>query len=62
MLLSLEIGNTIRYVRKSIKIGEGTAFALKVSLRAESVLELLARAIYRSGTNVGDRLEIAPVR
>jgi hypothetical protein len=28
------------YVRKSIKIGEGTAFALKVPLRAENVLEL----------------------
>jgi uncharacterized protein len=34
----------------------------KVSLRAESVLELPAHAIYRSGTKVGDRLEIAPVR
>jgi uncharacterized membrane protein (UPF0127 family) len=34
----------------------------KVSLRAESVLELPAHAIYRSGTQVGDRLEIAPVR
>jgi uncharacterized protein len=34
----------------------------KVSLRAESVLELPTHAIYRSGTKVGDRLEIAPVR
>jgi uncharacterized protein len=34
----------------------------KVSLRAESVLELPAHAIFRSGTKVGDRLEIAPVR
>ena len=34
----------------------------KVSLRAESVLELPAHAIYRSGTKVGDQLEIAPVR
>jgi len=34
----------------------------KVSLKAESVLELPAHAIYRSGTKVGDRLEIAPVR
>jgi uncharacterized membrane protein (UPF0127 family) len=34
----------------------------KVSLKAESVLELPAHAIYRSGTQVGDQLEIAPVR
>ena len=34
----------------------------KVSLRAQSVLELPAHSIYRSGTKVGDRLEIAPVR
>src|SRR5450432_1961286 len=34
----------------------------KVSLRAESVLELPPHTIYRSGTQVGDRLEIAPVR
>src|ERR1700726_1359807 len=34
----------------------------KVSLKAQSVLELPAHSIYRSGTKVGDRLEIAPVR
>jgi uncharacterized membrane protein (UPF0127 family) len=34
----------------------------KVSLRAQSVLELPAHSIYRSGTKVGDQLEIAPVR
>jgi uncharacterized membrane protein (UPF0127 family) len=34
----------------------------KVSLRAESVLELPVHSIYRSKTQVGDRLEIAPVR
>ena len=34
----------------------------KVSLKAESVLELPPHTIYRSGTQIGDRLEIAPVR
>ncbi len=34
----------------------------KVSLKATSVLELPTHTIYRSGTRVGDRLEIAPVR
>jgi uncharacterized membrane protein (UPF0127 family) len=34
----------------------------KVSLKATSVLELPPHTIYRSGTRVGDRLEIAPVR
>jgi uncharacterized membrane protein (UPF0127 family) len=34
----------------------------KVSLKAQSVLELPAHTIYRSGTRVGDRLEIATVR
>jgi uncharacterized membrane protein (UPF0127 family) len=34
----------------------------KVSLKATSVLELPAHAIYRSGTKVGDRLEIASAR
>jgi uncharacterized protein len=33
-----------------------------VSLKASSVLELPPHTIYRSGTKVGDRLEIAPVR
>jgi uncharacterized protein len=33
-----------------------------VSLKATSVLELPPHTIYRSGTRVGDRLEIAPVR
>lgn len=34
----------------------------RVSLKASSVLELPPHTIYRSGTRVGDRLEIAPVR
>src|ERR1700736_956549 len=34
----------------------------KVSLKAASVLELPPHTIYRSGTKIGDRLEIAPVR
>ncbi|SRR5713226_669088 len=34
----------------------------KVSLKATSVLELPPHTIYRSGTQVGDKLEIAPVR
>ena len=34
----------------------------KVSLKAESVLELPAHTIYRSGTQIGDRFEIAPAR
>src|ERR1700681_2834359 len=34
----------------------------KVSLKAMSVLELPPHTIYRSGTQIGDRLEIAPVR
>ncbi len=34
----------------------------KVSLKATSVLELPPHTIYRSGTQVGDMLEIAPVR
>jgi uncharacterized membrane protein (UPF0127 family) len=34
----------------------------KVSLKAESVLELPPHTIYRSGTQIGDRFEIAPVR
>ena len=34
----------------------------KVSLKAQSVLELPAHTIYRSGTRVGDRFEIATVR
>lgn len=34
----------------------------KVSLKATSVLELPAHTIYRTGTQVGDRLEIAPLR
>jgi uncharacterized protein len=34
----------------------------KVSLKATSVVELPAHAIYRSGTKVGDRLEIASAR
>ncbi|HSY31881.1 MAG TPA: DUF192 domain-containing protein [Verrucomicrobiae bacterium] len=34
----------------------------KVSLKAQSVLELPPHTIYRSGTQVGDRLEIATVR
>jgi uncharacterized protein len=33
----------------------------KVSLKANSVLELPPHTIYRSGTQVGDRLEIAPL-
>lgn len=33
----------------------------KVSLKANSVLELPAYTIHRSGTQVGDALEIAPV-
>jgi hypothetical protein len=34
----------------------------KVSLKADSVLELPPHTIYRSGTQVGDRLEIASLR
>jgi len=34
----------------------------KISLKATSVLELPAHAIYRSGTKVGDSLEIASAR
>ena len=34
----------------------------KVSLKADSVLELPPHTIYRSGTKVGDLLEIAPLR
>src|ERR1700682_5394095 len=34
----------------------------KVSLKATSVLELPPHTIYRSGTQVGDSFEIAPVR
>lgn len=34
----------------------------KVSLKATSVLELPPHTIYRSGTKVGDKLEIAPAR
>jgi uncharacterized membrane protein (UPF0127 family) len=34
----------------------------RVSLKASSVLELPPHTIYRSGTRIGDRLEIAPVR
>jgi uncharacterized protein len=34
----------------------------KVSLRATSVLELPPHTIYRSGTKIGDQLEIAPTR
>ncbi len=34
----------------------------KVLLKATSVLELPPHTIYRSGTKIGDRLEIAPVR
>ena len=34
----------------------------KVSLKAEIVLELPPHTIYRSGTQIGDRFEIAPVR
>ena len=33
-----------------------------VSLKADSVLELPAHTIFRSGTQVGDRLEIASLR
>jgi len=33
----------------------------KVSLKANSVLELPPHTIYRSGTQVGDRLEISPL-
>jgi uncharacterized protein len=34
----------------------------RVFLKATSVLELPPHTIYRSGTQIGDRLEIAPVR
>jgi len=34
----------------------------KVSLKATSVLELPTHTIYRSGTKIGDQLEIAPTR
>lgn len=34
----------------------------KVSLKATSVLELPPHTIYRSGTKIGDKLEIAPTR
>ncbi len=34
----------------------------KVSLKATSVLELPAHTIYSTGTQVGDRFEIAPLR
>ena len=34
----------------------------KVSLKAMSVLELPPHTIYRSGTKIGDQLEIAPTR
>src|SRR6202020_3332227 len=34
----------------------------KVSLKASSVLELPPHTIYRSGTKVGDQIEIAPTR
>lgn len=34
----------------------------KLTLKATSVLELPPHTIYRSGTQVGDNLEIAPVR
>lgn len=33
----------------------------KLSLKADSVLELPPHTVYRSGTQVGDRLEIAPL-
>jgi uncharacterized protein len=33
----------------------------RVSLKAASVLELPAHTIYRTGTRVGDRLEISPL-
>lgn len=34
----------------------------KVCLKANSVLELPSHTIFRTGTRVGDRLEIAPLR
>ena len=34
----------------------------KVSLKSDSVLELPAHTVYRSGTQVGDQLEIAALR
>jgi uncharacterized protein len=34
----------------------------KVSLKASSVLELPPHTIFRSGTKIGDQLEIAPTR
>ncbi len=34
----------------------------KVSLKATSVLELPPHTIYRSGTQIGDRLEISPLK
>src|ERR1700721_4724105 len=34
----------------------------KVSLKASTVLELPPHTIYRSGTKIGDQLEIAPTR
>jgi hypothetical protein len=33
----------------------------QVSLKAASVLELPAHTIYRTGTSIGDRLEITPL-
>jgi uncharacterized membrane protein (UPF0127 family) len=34
----------------------------RVSLKASSVLELPPHTIYRTGTKVGDRFEISPLR
>ncbi len=34
----------------------------KISMKASSVLELPAHTVFRTGTRIGDRLEIAPVR
>jgi uncharacterized membrane protein (UPF0127 family) len=34
----------------------------KVCLKANSVLELPPHTVFRTGTRIGDRLEIAPMR
>jgi hypothetical protein len=57
-LVYLDHDNKVVHVEEHVR-----PFSIsKVCLRAKSVLELPPHTIYRTGTRVGDRFEIAPMR
>lgn len=57
-LIFLDHGKQVIYVEEHVR-----PFRIsKISIKANSILELPTHTVFRTGTRVGDRLEIVPLR